>query len=291
MKPLGFRLILAGALLWPASAFAQVRTDIRITDVQRDGQHIRVRIDADGAVGAVPSEPFHLGGGRSRVFITLSGARLREPIDSQFPHAGMLTLRAQQRDDGVLLTADVAGLADYAVERTPAGVVFLVELERPADATVQSQATPAWDARARALADAMLAGALRAASALQSFGRSAYESVSAKVPANRLPVALIAGGLLLIGLALLLRSLRGGRSTQPAAAEADPSLARVRAARALAGEGLDAGAIARRTGLARDVAALIVQRDDTASSSGTGTIFRGRPRREAAAGFGREDVR
>jgi hypothetical protein len=95
---------------------------------------------------------------------------------------------------------------------------------------------------------------------------------------------------LLAGIALLFLPLIGwrfvsGRPSRPAklasvqvadvvAAGSGGGDARIWAARTLAGQGLDAGAIAERTGLSRDAAALVLRTMRSAKAAASGTNFR-----------------
>jgi hypothetical protein len=241
---------------------------------------VLVHIAVDSTVTAVPSEPFHLGEGRTRVFITLAGARLAAPIDSTLAIAGLLALRAEERDGAVRISAEMAELGDYGVERTAQGLsLWLAHAPVPVvqpPAPVPTAAAPVPN----------VTFAQRAGDAV----RVVLSSWNIGAPGR---LTILVGLLLFTFGAWRLSTHRPATQTEmkSSSAAAPPNgAARMWAAKTLAGQGLDADAIARQTGLARDIASLLVARTDVEVPSATGTKFRPAVAKARAGLFGRKET-
>jgi hypothetical protein len=266
--------MLVGLIATAMPLGAQEPATVRVVGTEQNGDRVLVHIAADSTVTAVPSEPFHLGEGRTRVFITLAGARLAAPLDSPLAVAGGLTLRAEERDSAVRIIAEMAELGDYGVERTEQGVSLWLAhapapvVQPPAPVEIAAAPAPSVTFRQRA-ADVT---------------RVALTSWDMSAPGR---IAVLVGVLFFTFAAWRLSTHRPAIRTEvkSSATAAPNGAARIWAAKTLAGEGLDADAIARQTGLARDIASLLVARTDAEVPAATGTKFRPAPASARAARF------
>lgn len=276
---LGLVLALAAAA---SPVAAQTPGLVHVTGAERLGDRVHIRIATDGPMAAIPSEPFHLGGGRTRVFITIPGGTLEMPFDTVIPAAGMLALRADAYNGAVRVTADVASLGDFGVAPTESGMDLWLQLERPAAAAPAASPPATQDLRTRATALAV-----DLARNAQSIGEVMLRRVRS-VDARSSPVR----AALLITLLLVTvgawRVVARGRTVDRAATGgsnvAVAATARIRTARQLASEGMDADAVAREAGISRDVATLLVTRRSPAEPAAPGTLFRAKLRREPRVG-------
>lgn len=275
------RLALAVALAAAASPVAAQSTGlVHITAAERLGDRVHIRIATDGPMAAIQSEPFHLGGGRTRVFITIPGGTLDMPVDTVVPAAGMLALRADAYNGAVRVTADVAGLGDFGVAPSGSGMELWLQLERPAAARAPTPSA-AEDLRARATALAL--DLAEDAQALGTVVLQRARTIDAQSTPVRVALLIT---LLLVTLGawrVVARGRTPGRAAAGAANIAAAATARIRTARQLASEGMDADAIAREAGISRDVATLLVTRRSPAEPAAPGTLFRAKLRREPRA--------
>lgn len=119
---------------------------------------------------------------------------------------------------------------------------------------------------------------------MMEFSLDSLLAVLAQARANMTPDTITRALLVMALLALPLltwRLARGGTPrTEPGGtmSAGEPAAHRIRQARTLASGGLDADAIARRTGIARDIAVLLVAGRRPDEAAGPGRSFRWRPR-------------
>jgi hypothetical protein len=269
-------VLLLGIIAFASPLRAQEPAAVQVLGAEQNGERVLVHIAADSSIAAVPSEPFHLGGGRTRVFITLAGARLAAPFDSAFAVAGLLALRAEEREGAVRIVAEMAHLGDYGVERTEQGLTLWLAQAQPAavpPAPVEMPAAPV----VRVSRSERVAAGLRTVLASWDIG----------APGR---LAVLAGLLLFTFAAWRLHAHKPAIQVQAKStgSAAPNGAARLWAAKTLAGEGLDADAIARQTGLARDIASLLVGRTDVEVPAATGTNFRPAPAKGASRKFGQK---
>ena len=97
-------------------------------------------------------------------------------------------------------------------------------------------------------------------------------------------IALLVTLLLVTAAAWRVVSRASARPEPASTTPADAATARIRRARELASEGLDADAVARGSGVSRDVAALLVARRGSDEAAAPGTLFRAKLRRELRPG-------
>lgn len=226
--------------------------------VERDGWSIAVHIPSTEPVSL--SEPVHVNG-RIRLYVSLPAGplELAEGVNTG-PAARLLNLAAEQDDLGAArLVVDVSQLAGYRIDRNADSSTLWVDTE-PATVTTEAAATTGSISAVlqmlnrvpRRAALATMVGLLFAATFIWRFtarhGRRETDTTDTSSQSSRTRKS---------KRTTAVAEDRAGNSATTSSPDHSAEAA-IWVARTLAGSGFDASAIARRTGLPRDAATLLV---------------------------------